>query len=68
MWKIFDVVDVRSECVKSDVATFVMKKRSDFLLIEFEDDMSLSIKREVNFHLRKYEDVMSWLVVWVMKW
>ena len=59
MREIFDVVDVKSECVKPDVELNVAKfERCNFLLIEFESDFDLVIKLEINFHLRTCENVM----------
>ena len=61
MWKTFGVADVENECVRdsceeSDVAKF---GRSAFSLIENEDDLDSAMRREIDFHLREYEGVMS---------
>ena len=59
--KTFDVVNVKNECIKLDikldVAKFVMKKRFDFLLIEYKNDFDV-MKREKDFHFRVNEKVM----------
>ena len=46
MREIFNVVDVKNECIKLDVAKFVMKRRLECLLIEYKNDFNLIIKDE----------------------
>ena len=72
MCEAFDVADVGGGCVKPgvgpDVAEFVMEGRSDFLLVEYGGDLGPAMRREVGFHFRVCGGVMSWLVVWAMKY
>ena len=52
-------IDVKVECGKNSYKKFDVAKfeRFDFLLIEMKSDFEV-IKRELNFHLRKYENVI----------
>ena len=59
---------VGDSCGGPGVAEFVMKGRSDFLLVEIEGGFHPAMRHEVDFHFRVYDRVMSWLFVWAMEW